>query len=272
MLLLIAGKVYGLSDAPLDHDSVLAPPIECKNDLAIAQKDWEHAVGVTIPTSVLTSSPFVMMGPLLAKKPEFTNRFSLYTGVLSPLSQPDKLVVVGQRNDGADFLLYGNRLDKIEAIDPAVQLKTVDAGSPEGDTPMSLKALSLSKQQLGQYKFLVVTRKGEGPEAIAIPDTKLPETAGAPSVATTVLKDDDTATVTGDGLTEIDYVTFKGVRIPCTPAKDGKSAVLSHLRRAGVTTQALAQNLDFYFKRRPATVKMDVYTQKVIWTAMPATK
>jgi hypothetical protein len=271
MLLLIAGKVYGLSDAPVDHDIALAPTIECNDDKNKAQADWRQVVGTTIPTSVLTSSPFVLMGPILAKEPAFSTRFSLYTDLLSPLSQPDKLVVVAQRKDGADLLLYGNRLDKIETIEPKVELKDVVAGS-EADTPQSLKALSLSKQQLGQYKFLVVTRKGEGPEAIVIPDTKLPESADTPVVTATVLKNDDTATVTGEGLTEIDYVVFKGVRIPCRPTSDGTSAVLTNLRRAGVTTQAQAQSLVFFFKRRQVTVKMDVYTQKVVSTAAPATK
>ena len=272
MLLLIAGKVYGLSNAPVDHDPTLAPSVVCTDDKRNTKVDWLYTVGVTIPTSVLTSSPFVAVGPLLTQEAGFVHRFSLYPDVLSPLSQPDKLVVVGQRKDGADFILYGNRLDKIEAIEPNVPLRSIAIGTPESDTPESLKVLSLSKDQLAQFKFLVVTRGGEGPEAITIPDTKLPEVTETPIVTATVLKNDDTATVTGEGLADIDYVSFNGVRIPFTASKDGTTAILRHLRRAGVTTQAMTQNLEFYFKRKPVTVKIDVYTQKVIAAQAPTAK
>jgi len=112
--------------------------------------------------------------------------------------------------------------------------------------------VSLTKDQLAQYKFLVITRRGQAPEAIAIPAVTLPESGGSPTVTSTVLKGDDEAAVTGTGLNNLSDVQFNGKSIQFTPAKDAKSPVkLLRLRNAGVTSSTSLQSLDFYFKQGP---------------------
>jgi hypothetical protein len=116
----------------------------------------------------------------------------------------------------------------------------------------------------------VITRKNQAPEAIAIPTVTLPDTGGAPTVTSTVLKGDDEAVVTGTGLNTLIDVQFDKKSIPFIPAKDAKSPVtLLHLRRAGVTSRTSLQSLDFYFKQGPVKVKMDVFSGLVQTSARP---
>jgi hypothetical protein len=83
-----------------------------------------------------------------------------------------------------------------------------------------------------------------------------------PVIAGTVLKNDDSALVTGSNLKELTKVQFNGANIEFTVAKDGKSATLLHLRKAGVTATARVQSLDLFLKSKPVQVKLDVFTQK----------
>ncbi len=159
--------------------------------------------------------------------------------------------------DGAEFLLYGSRFGSV-SVDPPVSLDTIADGTAQTDTAQSMRYVSLTKDQLTQYKFLVITRSGEAPEAISIPPVTVPDSGPTPVVTSTVLKLDDTALVTGLGLDALTKVFFKDREIQFTKSQDGKSVTLLHLRKAGVTTSTNLRSLDFYFK--PVQVKVDVFS------------
>jgi hypothetical protein len=280
ILVLIAGKVYGLSDAPLARTDGLIGGGSCP-DYKVSDKQTVQSIGktlaLTIPTATLLASPVVNVKRLF-EGPNQTFQFPLTGNRVSPMSQTDRLVLLSATKAGAEFLLYGNGLNQVDskdtsAVDPPVKLAPIPDPAAGPDTADAMRYVSLSKDQLTQYKFLVITRKGQAPEAIAIPTVTLPDSGGMPTVNSTVLKGDDEAVVTGTGLNTLADVQFQGKSIPFTPAKDGKSPViLLHLRKAGVTNRTSLQSLDFYFKQGPVKVKMDVFSGLVQTSARPETE
>ena len=259
MLLMIAGKVYGLADAPLDREPLFPTADSCP-DYQIQGKTvtGQHkTLGLTIPTATLLSYPVVTLKPLFAN-PSETLQFPLIAlARVSSLSQADRLVLLKATKDGAEFLLYGSRFGSV-TVDPPVSLDTIADGTAQTDTAQNMRYVSLTKDQLTQYKFLVITRSGEAPEAISIPPVTVPDSGPTPVVTSTVLKLDDTALVTGLGLDALTKVFFKDREIQFTKSQDGKSVTLLHLRKAGVTTSTNLRSLDFYFK--PVQVKVDVFS------------
>jgi hypothetical protein len=266
LLLLLSGKAYGLTDAVVDREPLSGVPTtpcdKASPDGKIqAANATLKSLAITIPTATLTASPTVLLKSLFADSSDSFRLDLIQQNNFSPLSQSDRLVLVQQRKDGADFLLLGNRLSKVKQVDPTVTLKAVGGGNASSDTADSMIYISLTADQVQQYKFLVITRDKETPEAIAIPAVTLP-TATQPSVDGTVLKNDDTAVVSGSSLGDLSKVMFKGISIPFTVAKDGKSVTLTHLKQLGVTSTASVQSLKFIFKAQSASVRMDVFTQK----------
>jgi len=161
VLLMIAGKVYGLSDAPLDRqplfpETVSCPDFEFQGQTMHAQR---KTLGLTIPTATLLSYPIVTLKPLFASASE-TLQFPLIgLKQVSPLSQSDRLVLLKTTKNGAEFLLYGSRFGTM-TVDPPVSLEAIADGTAGTDTAQSMRYVSLTKEQLSQYKFLVITRSG----------------------------------------------------------------------------------------------------------------
>lgn len=277
VLLLIAGKVYGQSDAPLARTDGLTTGSSCPNykkSEGTTVQTAGKSLGLTIPTATLLANPVVTMKRLFEGQDQ-TFQFPLTGSSVSPMSQTDRLVLLSATKTGADFLLYGigfNQVDSKDAksVNPPVPLAPIPDPAAGPDTADAMRYVSLTKDQLSQYKFLVITRKGQAPEAIAIPAVTLPDSGGAPTVTSTVLKGDDQAVVTGTGLDTLLDVQFQGKPIKFTPAKDAKSpVVLLHLLAAGVTSKTSLQSLDFYFKQEPVKVKMDVFSGLVQTSARP---
>jgi hypothetical protein len=275
-MLLIAGKVYGLSDAPLARTDELKGGGSCpdykRSDGKTVQTE-SKTLALTIPTVTLLASPVVTMKRLF-EGPDQTFQFPLTGNAVSPLSQIDRLLTLAATKDGARFLLYGSGLNQVDttdkdAVNPPVALVKIPDQAAGPDTADAMRYVSLTKDQLTQYKFLVITRKGQAPEAITIPAVTLPDSGGTPVVTSTVLKGDDEAVVTGTGLSTLTEVQFEGKDVPFTKAKDGKSVTLLHLRKAGVTSRTSLQSLDFYFKQQPVKVKVDVFSGLVQTSARP---
>jgi hypothetical protein len=271
-LLFMAGKVYGLSDAPLTRTNELRTGGLCPKDNAVQTEP--RTLALTVPTATLLTSPVITMKRLF-EGPDQTFQFPLTGNTLSPMSQTDRLVLLAATKDSAQFLLYGSGLNQVDvtnarSVDPPVTLVAIPDPPAGPDTADTMRYVSLTKDQLGQYKFLVITRKNQAPEAIAIPAVTLPDSGGAPTVTSTVLKGDDEAVVTGTGLNTLIDVQFAKKSIPFIPAKDAKSPVtLLRLRKAGVTSRTSLQSLDFYFKEGPVKVKMDVFSGLVQTSARP---
>jgi hypothetical protein len=265
VMLVIAGKTYGLSDAPLDRDSKLGatqtcaanPPVTPATAAAIQKR-----LGLIIPTATLLTSPVITLKPILATPMDSFQLSLIQGGTVAPLNQTDRLVLLKQTKDGAEFLLYGSRFNTVQQVDPPVVLAKIADTIAQSDANDSLRYVTLTADQLQQYKFLVITRSNEAPEAISVPSVTLPSGPAPPTVTGTVLKNDDTAIVSGTGLCDLTDVKFGKISIPFVVAEGGKSATLSHLRKAGVTSNANVQSLDFYFKAKPVQVKVDIFTQK----------
>ncbi len=286
MLLTVAGKAYGLSDAPIERrrrwpvgsecDGVPVPPPTAPD--RPAGHVYLKTLGLTIPTATLLASPIITMKPMLADvnqtfEHSLLSEDALDGNKLSALSQADRLVALKLSKDAGQFLLYGNRLSLVTQVDPDVTLEKISGNNAGAGTEDNLRLVTLSAKQIEQYKFLVITRKGEAPEAVAIPAVTLPGSPATPVVTGAVLLNQDSAVVTGT-FDDLDHVSFKKTSIFYTLAKDKKSIKLVGLKRAGVTGYLGVQSLDFYFKAKPVPVKVDVFTQAVQTTArpLPATK
>jgi hypothetical protein len=275
-LLTVAGREYGLSDAPLDRTQVekqagvcsMTTPPEAKEG-GLAGRVYQRTLSLTISTSALLASPVVTMKPMFGDA-SFTSQFSLLNGnSLSPLSQIDRLVALKLTKDNGEFLLYGNRLSEVAQVEPPVALDQIAGATADSDAKDNVRYVTLTSQQLEQYKFLVITRKGESPEAIAIPAVTLPGSTSTPVTTGTVLLNQDSAIVTGN-LQDLDTIFFKKTEIHFSFLDtDKKSIKLVGLKKAGVTSSAGLQSLDFSFKAKPVPVKVDVYTQAVQTVARP---
>jgi hypothetical protein len=276
VLLLIAGRTYGLSDAPLARATEFTKDQACPDFTRSDEKPVKtvhKTIALTIPTAILLASPVVTMKRLF-EAPDQTFQFPLIGNAVSSMSQTDRLVLLSAAKDGAQFLLYGSGLNQVNgddknAVNPPVALTKIPDQAAVSETADTMRYVSLSKDQLAQYKFLVITRTGQAPEAIAIPTVTLPDSGGTPVVTSTVLKGDDEALVTGTGLDLLSKVQFQGKDVPFTAAKDGKSATLLRLRKVGITGRTSLQTLDFYFKQQPVKVKMDVVSGLVQTSARP---
>jgi len=170
-LLLVAGKVYGLSDSPLNRQpeenlSQLACdiPMPDRREKPIPPAANKKLLTIAIPTATLVSSPTITLKALFAAE---NQSFQLHPQSLSPLSQADRLVLLKQEKNSAQFLLFGNRLSSDLTVDPPVALTPVAKNTAGVGSADNIRYVTLNAQQLQQYKFLVITRKGEAPRNLS---------------------------------------------------------------------------------------------------------
>jgi hypothetical protein len=287
-LLLIASHAYGLSDSPFavtvsDPANGQCPQAAIDgapaNPTTHEKLDAFHlklsTISLAISTATLTTSPYLLLKRPLGNESETLPVSLLDTpqkGTYSLLSQPGKIVLFSQLEDGADFLLYGNRLAGAKLVQPDAPLSELP-GAP-ATFASEVRRFSLSNKQIGQYKFVVLSRKDEAPELLTLPAVKISSDSDGPEVLSAVLIGQDTAILNGIKFADVKRIEFGKKPIHFEPK--GESAIrLTGLRAAGVTSQASLQNLDVFLKKEtPNQVPIDVYTQKtqIVTRADPKAK
>lgn len=238
-ILVIGGHVLGYSDAPIERT--------------------DNTLRAIVTTAFITANPEVTATALFAPA-SYGARAVAQGG--SMLSQGDRLVVLEQKKDSARFLLYGNRLDTASVILPSGV--TLDKIGDAGDSD-TLRVVSLTAEQLGLQKQLVLQRGTGRPSFVAIPalEFKAAKDPNPPTARDRVTVGADEAVFAGDNLKELVRVTFNGRALAFALAPDAKSVRLRGLKAAGVTAAATSQRLELYFKAPSTDVKLDVVSSKI---------
>jgi hypothetical protein len=252
MILMIGTQVFGYSDQPLSRTA------DNSRKSCTDQNLTTYTLSVTLANSVLLSAPPLTLTTLFDHGSYTAHLSLMQTGTLTPASQSDRLVLLKASKDSAEFLLYGNRLSGSISVEPDVTLQTLPGEGSDG-----LRLVTLTSKQIDAYKFLILSRQNESPEAISIPSVTLPTSSAGTLTADRVDLQSNTATFTGKGLDDLQKVTYENHEIKFAVAKGGQSVTLRGLKAAGVTSVAAVRTLQFLFKAQPVSVRIDVVDRKV---------
>jgi len=241
VVVLIGGQAFGFRDAPIVRTG----------------SPLSH-ISLVVPTSLITAVREVTVTPLFATQ-RYRDKAKVTLPVFDPSSQGEKLTLVAQA-DKITLLLNGSRLSGAAVISPAgATLRAI--GRPEDADTMQV--LELSADDAKNYKEILLQRPRERPVPVAIPALTPAQPPAPPAPKERVTVGADEATVTGDGLSHLLTVSWRGNAVQWTPLPDGKSVRLTGLRTVGVTAVAGTQALDFGMKSGKVTVNLEVVTAKV---------
>lgn len=236
LVMVIGGRVYGYSDAPLERD-----------------KDTLSAV---VPTAWVVAHPDVTVKPLFAPR-GFESTKKIIDD--NPSGRTESLLLFQQEADKAKFILYGPRLDKLNVLYPTgVTPKPVETGAGG----KKIYIVELSRDQLKTYKQLVMYRANERPFVLPMPAIEFKEPA-KPKTAGRVTVKDDMASIQADGLKDLVRVTFEGRDVPFRISSDGKEIKLRGLSALGITKTAGVRTLVLIYRDSVSTVSLEVVDTKV---------
>jgi len=168
VVFLIGNKVFGLSDAPITW----SPP---GNSIIEAS--------VLVPTSLLLANKQFEIKSLLAKT---ETELTVPLPGISMASKAETLVLIGQDEQYANFLLYGNRLDGLAVLAPSSGVDISQVGNPADS--YTLRLLRIKTNLFKSYKQLVLQRPGDRPFTLALPtlDAKAADAKPAPKDGSTL--------------------------------------------------------------------------------------
>jgi hypothetical protein len=239
-VLIIGGKVYGYSDAPISRRG--------------------PELSVALPTSTLISNRDVFLKTILSDDRKMV-RISLFDGSV----ENERLVYLTQDQTPptptATFLLFGRGLTGVQAISPASAKLSKVSATADVDT---LQAVTIPLAALKNQKELILQRSSESrPFFLAIPALpSAPSASADPKFQERVTVGADQATLTGDGLDQIDSASFGATALTISD-KSAKSLKVSGLVKAGATAEAKTQEITFTSKSGTIKVNLEVVSQKV---------
>lgn len=219
LLFLIGGKAFGYSDAPLRREGT--------------------TLSIVLPTAFLIANPEVVVRPLFFSD-EYWNGARLSLTELRPGSQTERMVLLQQQADSADFVLYGSRLTDAFLVNSDDVKPTVFGKGADKDT---MRLVSMTQAQIKRYKQIAVQRPGERPTLVAVPAVDFKSDAGLQGlqISAPVGVGADEAVLVGPGLSDVSSVTFNGLPLPFKMAADGKSLTIGGLKASGLTQAAGTQ-------------------------------
>jgi hypothetical protein len=245
--LVVGNRMFGLTDSSFER----------------TVQENEHSVTyrVVVPIALLVSAREVEIEPLFRKTGKY--RLRAKVDVFSLSSGSEKLVMIEKNDQGARFVLMGNRLKNATVLAPSgLSLKSLQGVADED----SIRQLEIKTDQLKTTKqILLLKATGERPIFVSVPSSE-EKGSSQPGLVVKgrITIGTDEATVSGDGLEKLKAVLFKKKPIPFTLSDDKKSVTLKGLAAAGVTAVATEQELDCEFvDGKKSTVKIDVVSSKI---------
>jgi hypothetical protein len=133
-------------------------------------------------------------------------------------------------------------------------------GRPEDE--YTLRMIQLSADQIRSHKNLVIQRSGERPILVPIPPVEFKDVK-EPKPTERLPVNADEVVIEGEGLKDLQSVTYNGQSILFEPSTDGRTVRLKNLRAHGVTSTATIKMLEFTFKASKANVRLEVVNRKV---------
>ena len=242
LVLIIGSRVFGYSDAPITRDVNTG------------------TLSALVPTVLLLANPEIKVSTLFP--PDGCSATKRVDDNLL-FSQIERMIVLEQKKSSVKFLLYGNRLKDAEILFP-VDVKFENVGNPPTDGN-TIRLVELNEEQLKAHKHLLVRRGIERPFLVQIPtlptvETKKPD---PPKAQERAIVDANEAVIVGEGMKDLEKVTFNKKSVPFEIAEDGKRVRLTGLRSLGVTSTAGTQTVELLFKSNKAPVKIEVVSAKL---------
>ena len=243
-ILLVGGKAFGYSDAPIKR-----------------QSDGAHTtLSVLLPTAFLFANPDVVVHPVLADF-RYAGRASLF----GPDVEPYRLLYLRQDTDSAYYLVYGRGLDDVQVVlPPDLNLEEI----ADGNQSNTMRTLKIPLKTAKALKALVLQSTNGRPFVVSVP--ALPATDPAkdasdgPKFQERVTVGADEAVVVGDDLGKVQKVMFQKQELTnVEKSDDGKSLKIKGLAAAGVTSVAKTQSIDLILPSGKVTVKLEVVNSKV---------
>ena len=242
LILVIGGKVFGYSDAPIDRTDDSA---------------GHGTLTAALPTSFLLANPAVVVKPLLVDK-----RYFATAPIFPQATELERLILLSQSTDKVTYLLIGQNLAAIEIVEP----KSLKPRPVSSNTDQSIfQIIEMDVAVAKTLKQLVLRRPPERPFIVSVPalapaaDTK----TAPPLFQERVTTGADEATIKGDGLSALAVKVMFG-KTPLVADISDKTIKLKGLAAAGVTAIAKSQDIDLIAKDgSKTTVKLEVVNSKV---------
>jgi len=247
-VLLIGGKVYGYSDAPLDRDC---------NPAAGA-----CVLSVVLPKGLLSSSPLISVKALMLDEDGIQASFAANRtfNIFPPTRVPEKLVLVSHDKDTATYLLYGHDLGTANVVwptrhvDPACPPNQLcfQPVSPSGDDG-TLRVLKLPVDLVKEASSIIIQRAGGNQHPFVVTVPALPAdsaTGGAaasakssdPKFQERVVVGSDEGTIVGEKLDSTVAASFGGKPLVIV-SKTPTTLKISGLASAGASASAKTQDV-----------------------------
>ncbi len=286
LVLVIGGKVFGYTDAPIQRNIITGP-----NSTKFTR------LCVVLPTAFLISNPEVTIKPLMAP-----DRYFAKVTLFEPSTEGDRLLLLGQQSakgepsptkkaagkKSADdkkatqdkkgmedkrstkesttvrYLLYGRNLNDVKAVLPEVDLKPVGNGKDSN----TLRLLELDQTLAKSQKFVILQHKDGRPYVIALPapPSDQPKTDQPPTgmkFQERVTVGADEAVLIGEDLNKVTKILFQKKELTTSLLGDGKSLRVTGLSAAGATAAAKTQDIDVISGTSKTTAKLEVVNSKV---------
>ena len=255
-VLLIGGKVFGYSDAPIDRQCVPGTNY-CM-------------LSVTLPTALLAANPVVHVKALMLDEdgvaPGLNRTFNLFPENL----EEEKLVYLTKDKDSATYLLFGRELDRVEIVWPAVEggLQPL----PKSASMNSLRLLKLPLDLANSASNVILRRNAPADRPFLLPLTAPPKPEAASADATqsaapkfqdAIIVGADEASISGQKLDSIANVLF-GSRKLTIADRTPTSIKLQGLAAAKVSAVPKTQEITLVPKSGASTtIPLEVVTGKV---------
>jgi hypothetical protein len=235
LVLVIGGKVFGYSDAPVARDG--------------------DTLSIALPTAFLISNPEVIVKPLLS-----SDDIGKAATLFAASTENERLVFVTQNTTKATYLLFGRRLVDVNVLSPSNVTPTQVGSGEDKDT---MRLIEMDLDVVKQQKQVVLQRPKERPFVVALP--ALPSSDQPkqdPKFQERVAVGADEATIVGEGLNAVDKVLFGKQELTITD-KSAKAIKIKGLAAAGVTTVARTQEILLVSKTGSTKITLEVVSQKI---------
>jgi hypothetical protein len=252
-VLLIGGRVFGYSDAPIDRQCV--------------PKTNYCMLSVTVPAALLAADPIIRVKALMLDEdglgPELHRTFNLFPQNL----EREKLVYLTQAKDTASYLLFGRDLDQVEIVWPPGKAPVEPL--PNSGGAESPKLLTLPLDFAKSASYVILRRPADHPFLVALTAPPKPDAAAAdaaapaPKFQDAIMVGADEAAIVGRQLDAIANVLFAGQKL--TIAQQTPNLIqLRGLAAARVSAVPKTQSITLVPKTGASvTIPLDVVTSRV---------
>lgn len=202
-VVVVGGKVFGYSDAPVVRD--------------------RYTISAIVPTALAVANREVTVRSLF-----MDDRFAAKTIIVPAEETNERLVLVSQSAD-LRYILFGRNLtDDLKVLEPSTgKVERVGNGAPT-----NMRLIDISAADAKTHKNLVLQRPNERAFVLALPPLQPPEPKPVPKFRERIVVGADDAIVVGEGLKDFSKMValgkeFKGGDF--TVAADGKSIRITGL-------------------------------------------